>query len=426
MQFEKTPAALHSADAQDRIVAVTDRWLGLLGYGRADVIGRPATDFMTEESVRIVRDQAWPMLMADGELRDIELRFVAKSQKPIDVRLSAHLERDAAGAPQRSVVALVQIDQRKWDALGEGMLAAIVESANAAIIGQSLDGIVTAWNRGAEELYGYAAGEMVGRSISPIVPASHAAEMDGILERVRRGEPVPRIETERRHKDGHVLQVALAVSAIRDDAGAVIGASKIAYDIGDLKRTEAELQAREAHLRSILETVPDSIIVIDQRGFIASFSPSAERQFGYVAAEVIGKNVSVLMPTPYREAHDGYLHRYLTTGERRIIGIGRIVVGRRKDGSTFPMELAVGEVVLGPVRQFIGFIRDLTERQRTERRLQEVQAELMHVSRLSAMGQMGAALAHELNQPLTAIINYCQAGRRLSETSAGQIPARVG
>jgi two-component system, LuxR family, sensor kinase FixL len=426
MQFEQTPAALHSLDAQGRIVAVTDRWLGLLGYDRADVIGRPASDFMTEESVRVIRDQAWPRLIAEGELRDIDVRFVAKSREPVDVQLSAHLERDVAGAPQRSVVGLVEIDQRKRRDFGEGMLAAIAQSASAAIVGQTLDGIVIAWNRGAEELYGYTAAEIVGRPISVIVPASHAAEMDEILDRVRHGEAVTRTDTERRHKNGHVLQVALAVSPIHDDAGAVIGASKIAYEIGDRKRTETELQSREAHLRSILETVPDSIIVIDQRGFIASFSPSAERQFGYVAAEVIGKNVSTLMPTPYREAHDGYLHRYLTTGERRIIGIGRIVVGRRKDGSTFPMELAVGEVVLGPVRQFIGFIRDLTERQRTERRLQEVQAELMHVSRLSAMGQMGAALAHELNQPLTAIINYCQAGRRLSETSAGQIPARVG
>jgi len=425
MRFEKTPAALHSLDARGRIVAVTDRWLDLLGYDRSDVMGKPATKFMTEESACIVRDQAWPKLKADGEIRDVEVRFVAKSRQSIGVRLSAQLERDAAGKPRRTVVALVKIDQVKRGAFEEGMLAAIAESASAAIVGHTLDGVVTAWNRGAEELYGYTAEEIVGRSISAIMPASRAAEMNKILECVRRGEAVSRTDTERRHKDGHILQVALAVSPIRDGTGKIVGVSKIAYDITDRKHTEIELQAREAHLRAILETVPDSIVAIDQRGFIASFSPSAERQFGYAAEEVIGKNVSMLMPTPYREAHDGYLQRYLTTGERRIIGIGRIVVGRRKDGSTFPMELAVGEVVLGPVRQFIGFIRDLTERQRTERRLQEVQAELMHVSRLSAMGQMGAALAHELNQPLTAIINYAQAGRRLSESSAGQIPARV-
>ena len=161
------------------------------------------------------------------------------------------------------------------------------------------------------------------------------------------------------------------------------------------------------------------------RGRIESFSRSAQRQFGYTPDEIIGENVKILMPSPYREAHDGYLHRYIETGERRIIGIGRVVVGRRKDGSTFPMELAVGEVTMGPSPQFIGFVRDLTERQEVERRLQELQSELMHVSRLSAMGQMGAALAHELNQPLTAIINYSQAAKRLSEAASSQSSTRA-
>jgi two-component system, LuxR family, sensor kinase FixL len=106
---------------------------------------------------------------------------------------------------------------------------------------------------------------------------------------------------------------------------------------------EARARDREARLQSILETVPDAIITIDERGDIESFSPAAERLFGYSAGEVVGRNVNILMPSPYHERHDGYLARYLTTGERRIIGIGRIVVGKRKDGSTFPMEIAVGE-----------------------------------------------------------------------------------
>jgi two-component system sensor kinase FixL len=121
----------------------------------------------------------------------------------------------------------------------------------------------------------------------------------------------------------------------------------------------------------------------------------------------------MLMPSPYREAHDGYLTRYLRTGERRIIGIGRVVVGERKDGSTFPMELAVGEMRSADKRFFTGFIRDLTERQKTEARLRELQTELIHISRLTAMGEMASALAHELNQPLSAIANYLKGLRRL-------------
>ena len=157
------------------------------------------------------------------------------------------------------------------------------------------------------------------------------------------------------------------------------------------------------------------MIVIDDRAIIRSFSSAAERLFGYTSAEALGQNIKTLMPSPYRENHDGYLERYLTTGERRIIGIGRVVVGERKDGSTFPMELAVGEMKSNSERFFTGFIRDLTERQKTEARLQELQSELVHISRLTALGEMASTLAHELNQPLSAIANYMKGSRRLLE-----------
>lgn len=182
-------------------------------------------------------------------------------------------------------------------------------------------------------------------------------------------------------------------------------------------RSDRDSAAREAHLNSILETVPDAMIVIDERGIIQSFSAAAQRLFGYTLTEVIGKNIKMMMPSPYRENHDEYLARYVRTGERRIIGIGRVVVGERKDGATFPMELAVGEMKSGNQRYFTGFIRDLTERQKTEARLQELQSELVHISRLTAMGEMASALAHELNQPLSAIANYLKGSRRLLEQS---------
>jgi two-component system, LuxR family, sensor kinase FixL len=174
--------------------------------------------------------------------------------------------------------------------------------------------------------------------------------------------------------------------------------------------------AREAHLASILETVPDAMIVIGEDGIVQSFSSAAERLFDYAAEEVIGKNIKMLMPSPYRENHDDYLRRYMRTGERRIIGIGRLVVGERKDGSTFPMELAVGEMRSNDRHFFTGFIRDITQRQESEARLQELQSELVHVSRLTAMGQMASALAHELNQPLLAIVGYMKGSRRLLES----------
>src|SRR6187401_2360458 len=167
------------------------------------------------------------------------------------------------------------------------------------------------------------------------------------------------------------------------------------------------------------------MIVIDERGFVQSFSVAAERLFGYAPNEVIGRNIKMMMPSPYRDNHDGYLARYLKTGERRIIGIGRVVVGERKDGSTFPMELAVGEMKSGDQRYFTGFIRDLTERQKTEARLQELQSELVHVARLMALGEMASSLAHELNQPLSAIANYMKGSRRLLAEHTDEKSARV-
>jgi len=202
-------------------------------------------------------------------------------------------------------------------------------------------------------------------------------------------------------------------SIVRDEQGEPSHLSGIVIDIDDQKQIEEALRTRESHLRSILETIPDAMIVIDGSGIMQFFSSAAERQFGYLEHEAIGHNVSILMPNPDRSRHDGYLSRYRSTGERHIIGIGRIVTGQRKDGTTFPMHLSVGEMQSGGAPYFTGFVRDLTEHQQTQARLQELQSELVHVSRLSAMGEMASALAHELNQPLAAISNYMKGSRRL-------------
>jgi two-component system sensor kinase FixL len=174
----------------------------------------------------------------------------------------------------------------------------------------------------------------------------------------------------------------------------------------------------EAHLRSILATVPDAMVVIDEVGLILSFSAAAEKMFDYAESEVVGENVKMLMPNPDRDRHDQYLVNYLTTGKRKIIGIGRVTTALHRDGSTFPIELAVGEAWSGGRRIFTGFIRDLTERQQTLLRLQDLQSELAHVGRVSEMGTLASSLAHELNQPLTAVSSYCESARDLLEKAS--------
>ena len=170
-------------------------------------------------------------------------------------------------------------------------------------------------------------------------------------------------------------------------------------------------ESSESHLRSILATVPDAMVVIDAHGLIISFSAAAEKMFGYAEGEVVGENVSMLMPSPDRERHDQYLENYRRTGVRKIIGIGRVTTARHRDGNTFPIELSIGEASLDGRRIFTGFIHDITHRQQAEMRLQDLQAELAHVGRISEMASLASSLAHELNQPLTAIANYCEAAR---------------
>ncbi len=292
-------------------------------------------------------------------------------------------------------------------------LAAIVESSDDAIVGKDLNGIVTSWNKAAESMFGYAASEIIGHPITLIIPPDRLMEETAILDRIRRGQRIVQFETERRCKDGRLIPVWLSVSPIRDRPGNIVGISKIARDQSAAHRARQELERREALLTSILETAPDALVVIDERGLIRSFSATAVRLFGFSLEEVLGRNVSMLMPSPYREAHDSYLERYLATGERRIIGTRRVIIGQRKDGSTFPIELAVGEVKVPGAHLFAGFVRDLTERQDRENRLAELQSELVHVSRLSELGQMASALAHEVTQPLAAMAIYRNAVRRL-------------
>lgn len=367
-------------------------------------------------------DDAFRKPSNDEASIDLIVRVAPGKAKERKLRLLGRSVPDAAGdACIRGV--LFEAAREMVFERTRGRLAAIAASAEIAIVGETLDGIITDWNHGAEEIFGYRSDEVIGRSIAVLLPAECQMREENLLLRLRRGERIEHYESVRRRKDGTTIDVSLTLSPIRDDGGRLVGASKVLRDITPVKRAVQELNEREAKLQLILDTVPDAMIVITVDGIITSFSATAQRLFGYAAGEAIGHNVSMLMPKRYREHHDSYLHRYLATGERRIIGIGRIVVGERKDGTTFPMELTVGEMHTSSHRYFTGFIRDLTERQETRRRVEELQAELTHMSRLTTLGEMASTLAHELNQPLTAATNYLSGARRLIDMNkSGSLP----
>jgi PAS domain S-box-containing protein len=266
----------------------------------------------------------------------------------------------------------------------------------ANVIIHSSDGVVHHWTMGCERLYGWTRDEAVGRRLGDLLATRYPQSREEILEEVRlTGSWEGELGQQRR--DGAAITVAsLWVGRLSED-GSVLSILQTNNDITNLKRAQTELEAREAHLRSILDTVPEAMIIIDEMGVVSSFSAAAEQLFGYRADEVCGRNVRMLMPSPDRDAHDGYLQRYKRTGERRIIGYGRVVTGLCKDGTTFPMELAVGETSAGSERIFTGFIRDLTSRHRMEEELRQSQ-------KMEAVGQLTGGIAHDFNNLLTVIL----------------------
>jgi two-component system, LuxR family, sensor kinase FixL len=293
-----------------------------------------------------------------------------------------------------------------------------------AVIVLDQDGRIVSWNKGAEQIHGWTADQILGSDFSVLYPADDQGR--GKPERdLKAAREKGRFANRRRrtHSGGSTFLGQIVISPIKDDAGRPDGFVVSTHDISEYTASEEALTAREAHLRSILETVPDAMIVIDESGIIQSFSAAAVRMFGYLPEEIIGTNIKFLMPPPYREQHDGYLRRYHRTGERRIIGSGRVAVAQRKDGSTFPMELQVGEMQSAGKRFYTGFIRDVTERRQTETQMREMQSELFHMSRFTALGEMASTLAHEINQPLTAISSYLKgSGRILDRMEGAQVP----
>jgi PAS domain S-box-containing protein len=286
--------------------------------------------------------------------------------------LEQHYQRRTAELAELNELLKQEVAHRRHAEEANAKLAAIVEHSNDAIIGQKLDGTIVTWNKGAERVFGYTADEACGLSISILVPPECSDESARLMQAIRRAMPVENFETQRVRKDGTRIEVSLTISPIRDSSGRVVGASRISRDITQRKQIERALQESQAKALAILDTAVDAIITIDARGVIESFNKSAQRIFGYEPNEVIGHNVSKLMPDPYRSAHDGYLQNYLHSGQAKIIGIGREVTAQRKDGSQFPADLAVSEVRLGERRLFTGIVRDISERKRLEREILDI------------------------------------------------------
>jgi PAS domain S-box-containing protein len=253
------------------------------------------------------------------------------------------------------------------------------------------------WSPELEAIHGLPPGAFGGTFTAfekDVYPQDREKVQRAVAESLKPGAAEHQIEYRIVRPDGAVRWVEGRGKVFRDESGAPLRLVGVCTDVTDRKSAEREMRQAEERMRSVVDHVVDGIITIDEAGIVQTFNPAAERIFGYPSAEVIGQNVRMLMPEPYRREHDGYVGNYVRTGEAKVIGIGREVQGRRKDGTVFPLDLAISEFHTGGRRQFTGIVRDITERKGAEQAL--LQAD-------RAKDEFIAMLSHELRNPLAAL-----------------------
>jgi PAS domain S-box-containing protein len=422
--FESTRDGILILDAATAKVLDVNRFLAnLLGYPREHFLGKELWEigvFKDAESSKT----AMATLQKLGEIRFEDLPLQHKDGRHIPVEFVSNVYREG----RRSVIQcnIRDITERKGveRALAESQerLLRIIGSATDAIVTVNDEQVVTLFNAAAEQMFRCPADRAIGRPLEQFIPprfrTTHGEHIrvfseTGVTARAM-GEQRPLAAL---RSDGVEFPVEATISQT------MVGGKKlftaIVRDISERRRAEEALRESEGRLRAIVETAVDGIITIDERGNVSSFNPAAVRLFGYTPHEVIGKNVNQLMPAPYHEEHDGYLHNYVTTGTKKIIGIGREVIGRRKDGSEFPMDLAVSETLLGDRRIFTGIVRDISERKRVDHELANARDAAESANR--SKSEFLANMSHEIRTPMNAILGFANMVVHKNQDKAGRI-----
>ena len=342
----------------------------------------------------------------DGRLVHVSLTVSPVKDAAGRVIGAATIARDVTA--QRRAELTLRTSELRW--------RSVIDSAVDGIVLIDARGRIEEFNPAAERIFGYSEREVLGHNVAMLMSAPDRDELDaylardletGIAEIIGVGRDVAGLR-----RDGTVFPMHFSLGEMSLDGEKKF--TGILRDLTERVRLEEQLRDSEARWRSVIESAVDAIVVIDAKGRIESFNRAAERLFGYGQEDVVGQNVNVLMPSPYREEHDGYLAHYLATGTPKIIGVGREVQGRHRDGTVFPVHLSVGEMTVNGERKFTGILHDLTARVRMEEQLRD-QAALAHV------GEMAAVIAHEVKNPLAGIRGAIQViGGRLPAGSRDQ------
>jgi len=256
------------------------------------------------------------------------------------------------------------------------LLASIVDSSDDAIIGKTLEGIITTWNAGAERIYGYTNQEVIGKSISLLIPPDRPAEMEDLLARIRRGERVDHFETERLTKDGSRIRVSVTVSPICETSGKIIGASAIARDITAITHTRQALRESESTANALLQSAAQGIFIVGADGKIIMANPATEKMFGYSADELIGRSVDILVPERLHGVHRSHREHYFSEPESRPMGLGMDLQARRKDGTEFYVEISLSYIRSANRTLGVAFVTDITKRRADEQAIRQHREEL--------------------------------------------------
>ena len=277
-------------------------------------------------------------------------------------------------------------------------MAAIVESSLDAIIGETIDGVFTSWNPAAAHLFGWSAKEVVGQPVAFFIPDDRRVEEDEILRRVRLGEKVATYETERLTNAGAKVLVSLTASPIRTADGQIVGVSSIYRDISVVEKAEAKF-------RALLEAAPDAMVGVDDTGSIQFVNVQAERLFGFDRSELLGQPVEILVPEETRHVHPHHRNKYFEHPTTRPMGAGLQLSARRKDGSEFPVDIALSSLDLGDEVIVTAAVRDISDRMREARERERLEVQSRQ-SRLESIGQLAGGIAHDFNNLLAGILSY--------------------
>jgi two-component system sensor kinase FixL len=412
LMMDQLPAPIAMFDTNLRCVRVNARWLEQPPFSAENPVGHTSEEVFTKARrhmrtylKRAISGETFssePQRILTDDGREIWLRSHLSPWHDTKMNIKGAMlvcENVTAGMEQKINSKILHEELSLYVENAEGFALFLLDD----------DGRITLWNQAAERLTGWSELEVLGQTTKFLLLSKD--RNDGLLDRqldAARREGFFRDRGWRVRKDGTRLRAEVTISRIAGDDLLPSGFGQILRDVTSQELQTRSLEANAVLLRSILETIPDALVVIDIDGRILMFSKAAEAMFGYAGSEVLGLDVSILMPERDREGHDTQLSHYRLTGEKRLIGKRRRLIGRRKDGTEFPHTLQLAEAFGGGRRMIAGFVHDLTAEEASAAQLEQVQRELAHIARLHEMGTLATTIAHELNQPLMAVANIVQ------------------